>query len=206
MKLNTVVEIIRHALKVSSAVFIDDTVSMLRRVLLRSSYPQHWIESRISGSLYDRSLPGISTGRVPRDMKRRFRYVSCPFLPSVSERVVSVVRDHDLPVRIASKPLWSNGREVFARLKERKDLSMVKNAIFRLLCMDCGFASLHSTCLYDVQRTIGMLIENGDTKIREHMTLFPGHRIDYWHPVMVKNFSCLADVTISKRVYDAARL
>ncbi len=79
---------------------------------------------------------------------------------------------------MAPTPIHRSGRIVFASVKDRAQISNVKNCLFSVRCKDCDFKIWLKTKNLVVERTLRGKLAN-DSMINEHMKNNPRHKIPF---------------------------
>lgn len=164
---------IKHAYAVTSPEFIEDTKALLTKILRNSSYPELFINENLYINLF---IP-ISAIR-PKFKSNSVRYVSCPYFNPLIKSIQSVIDQNDLKMKLAPKPLSNNRRMLFTKIKDVRDHSSIKNAIFKLSCMNCDFNHTSTTKNFDVQTSIQRLVSDNDSPYGLHIAAFPSHSIN----------------------------
>lgn len=192
MKVNVVREIIRHAFAVTSSEFMKETKELLITILHNSSYPSRFIANQLS------AISSASTNRVQSKVNRpSVRYVSCPYFELMMENIQSIATENCLNIKLAPKPSSNNRKVLFSRIKDARNQSSIKNAVFKVKCKNCDFVHISTTKHFDVRRTVQFLINDKHSPCYQHLVEFPHHSINE-NAAIIKTFYNKYDVEHSK--------
>lgn len=194
MKRNVVLEMINHAYAVTSPEFFNDTRELLITILKNSSYPELFI---IENVCINPSMPVDVVQSKFKDS--RVRYVSCPYYRPLLKEIQGTIDQNNMKIKLAPRPLSNNKRVLFTKIKDFRDNSSVKNAIFKVCCNDCNFNHLTITRNFDVNTSVQRLIYDKRSTIGLHTITFPDHTINH-EAVIIKRFYSKYDAEHSNYV------
>lgn len=106
------------------------------------------------------------------------KYVAIPFNNQLFNKTKKLVKKYNLEIKLAPQPVQRNSRIIFANVKDRTDVSNMKNCVFAMKCRNCNFKVWCKTTNLDVERTIKGKYIYQDSKIRQHMENNEGHKIE----------------------------
>lgn len=182
VKKNLVREMIKHAYTVTSPEFISGTKDLLIRILRNSSYPVKFINEQLALSM---SPPddSMDNEKVNSDV----RYVSCSYYTPLVKRIKAINREVGLKAKLAPRPSSSNKCILLSRVKDVRERSSTKNAIFRVDCLNCDFKFTRTTKGSDISRAMKKLFNEKSSPCNQHLLEFPCHIFNE-RAVIVKSF------------------
>lgn len=211
-KWNVVKEYIKNALAITTDECVSTTVSELKTILRRSSYPNNFFEKYIFESLMDLGKLNVSSESGSTDnnldcerelllrwgrklptkimeknnqnsngaiRRKNEKFVKIPFNKSLFRSSNRIVKKYNLGIKLAPYSANKNGRFVFSNMKDRKEMSNVRNGLFSVRCMNCKFRMWVKTTNLDVERTLKFQFCHLESKILEHMNLNVNHVIPF---------------------------
>lgn len=194
MKRNVVIEMIKHAYAITSPEFVEHTKGLLIDILKRSSYPEYFIIENVC------LKPPVETIREI-SMNPMSRYVSCPYVNPLFRNIQSIINENELKVKLAPKPSSNNKLTLLSRIKDVRDELSMKNAVFKVRCLDCDFIHTTATKNFDVKRTYQRLMDDRNSPCNQHIVNFPHHCMDENVKIM-KTFHNKFDVEHSRYVFN----
>lgn len=87
-----------------------------------------------------------------------------------------------------------------SKIKDVREPSSMKNAVFKVRCLDCDFIHTTATKNFDVRRTCQRMFTDKDSPCSQHIVDFPLHTMDE-NINIVKTFHNKFDVEHSRYVF-----
>lgn len=174
VKNNTVKELIRHAQSITTTNFLHLTDNLLRRVLRNSSFPEKYIDEMMERDvnmslqrdvLRRLTIPGKN---IAEQNKQQRRYISCPYFVPLKESLMKPLVENQVDVRLALRPVLTNRRVIFTKIKDHRSIASTKNAVFKAFCNDCEYVVKAVTGDFDVLRTLKNMVNDPQSDVSGH--------------------------------------
>lgn len=207
MKMNIVTEYMRNAFSLSSKANWKTTANLLRETLKNSNYSCRFVNDRVTKIFHEmlnvtrrHESKENSVGRSKSVVRKT--YVSCPYYPGAMQFIRRSMKKANIDnVTLAPSIVSSNKNLIFSNLKDKRELSSVKNASFTVNCSVCKFSHVLFSDRYDVISTLRLALNDESSPLFKHH-LDTSHQInEKIDSKSVQNYKSRIDLLYAKDMY-----
>jgi len=199
IKENLINEFVRSALRITSNLHYDATISLIYKTLRNSDYPRKMIKGSITrvrsieGSISITSEVGETDSNIMEEysirypvtsksktikskennLQKNYKFITIPNFKPFKKHLNKILKKSKVKnVKLITKISKTNKCRIFTNLKDKKLLSCRKDASFTVECMNCEFTYCAKTYYLDIERTVKHLICNLNSPVHKHIVEF----------------------------------
>lgn len=160
-KINTAINLIKTALKLSDNKFKHKNITKLREILTNNSYPTYLINNLINKAQTENEI-GVNKSNTSGNPK----YYSLPYIPKLTEnkQIQELINDNEIKLAYKANTTINT---LFTQTKTKIEKSEQSNLVYEITCLgktgeECGKVYVGTT-----KRSLGTRISEHETDIRK---------------------------------------